>query len=82
MPWLKPSGQSALPTMVEENKQPQPQPVSNLRQILDILSDLLARQKDLAGCCRQLDWDSRELRQRVIALEAQATAYRKKYPIE
>jgi len=58
----------------------QPQPVSKLRQVLDIVSDLLARQKDLASCIRQLDWDNRELRHRINALEAQAADYRKKYP--
>jgi len=68
--------------MVEENKQPQPYPVSKLRQILDIMADLLTRQKDLAGCIRQVDWDAREMRQRIDALERQAEAYRKKYPIE
>ena len=75
--------------MVEDNSdkpkqaaEAQPQPVSKLRQILDIISDTLARQRELASCCRQLDWDNRELRLRVDALERQAAAYRKKYPIE
>lgn len=63
------------------NNQPPAEARSKLRQILDIMADLLARQKDLASCCRQLDWDNRELRQRVIALEAQAAHYRKHYPI-
>ena len=58
----------------------QPLPVSKLRQVLDIVSDLLARQKDLASCIRQIDWDNRELRHRIDALEAQAAAYRNKYP--
>ena len=60
--------------------QPPAEARSKLRQILDIMADLLARQKELASCCRQLDWDNREMRQRIIALEAQAAAYRKKYP--
>jgi hypothetical protein len=62
------------------DNQDQPQPVSKLRQILDIMADLLARQRELASICRQLDWDNRELRQRLEALERQAAAYRKKYP--
>lgn len=67
--------------MVDNNNdQPPAEARSKLRQILDIMADLLARQKELASCCRQLDWDNREMRQRIIALEAQAAAYRKKYP--
>lgn len=53
---------------------------SKLRQLLDIMADLLGRQKELASVCRQLDWDNREMRQRLEALERQAAAYRKKYP--
>ena len=69
--------------MVDNNNdQPPAEARSKLRQILDIMADLLARQKELASCCRQLDWDNREMRMRIIALEAQAAAYRKKYPIE
>ena len=69
--------------MVDNNSdQPPAEARSKLRQILDIMADLLARQKELASCCRQLDWDNREMRMRIIALEAQATAYRKQYPIE
>lgn len=64
------------------NDQPPAEHRSKLRQILDIMADLLARQKELASCCRQLDWDNREMRLRINALEAQAAAYRKKYPIE
>ena len=68
--------------MVDNNNdQPPAEARSKLRQILDIMADLLTRQKELASCCRQLDWDNREMRQRIIALEAQATAYRKQYPI-
>ena len=69
--------------MVDNNNdQPPAEARSKLRQILDIMADLLARQKELASCCRQLDWDNREMRMRIIALEAQAAAYRKQYPIE
>lgn len=68
--------------MVDDNTNKPEQPLAKLRQILDIMADLLARQKDLAGCCRQLDWDNRELRLRVDALERQAAAYRKHYPID
>lgn len=69
--------------MVDNNNdQPPAEARSKLRQILDIMADLLARQKELASCCRQLDWDNREMRLRINALEAQAAAYRKKYPIE
>jgi len=69
--------------MVNETNGQQPaEHRSKLRQILDIIADILARQKELASCCRQLDWDNRELRLRVDALERQAAAYRKKYPIE
>lgn len=68
--------------MVDNNNdQPPAEARSKLRQILDIMADLLTRQKELASVCRQLDWDNREMRQRIIALEAQATAYRKQYPI-
>lgn len=94
--------------MVDDNTQ-QP-PKATIRQMLDIMSDLIARQKDIASTslqlahdhqktlalvenlhnrnkdiaaiCRQLDWDNRELRLRVDALERQAEAYRRKYPIE
>lgn len=55
---------------------------SKLRQLLDIMADLLGRQKELASVCRQLDWDNREMRQRLDALERQAAAYRKHYPID
>jgi hypothetical protein len=65
--------------MVDANNN-QPLPVSKLRQILDIISDILARQRELGSICRQLEWDNRELLQRINALEAQAAAYRKKYP--
>jgi hypothetical protein len=69
--------------MVNETNGQQPaEHRSKLRQILDIMADLLGRQKELASICRQLDWDNRELRLRVDALERQAAAYRKKYPIE
>jgi len=66
--------------MVEDNSQ-QPNK-SATRQMLDIMADLIARQRDLGSICRQLDWDNRELRLRVDALERQAEAYRRKYPIE
>jgi hypothetical protein len=66
--------------MVEDNSQ-QP-PKTTIRQMLDIMADLIARQRDLGSICRQLDWDNRELRLRVDALERQAEAYRRKYPIE
>jgi uncharacterized protein (DUF3084 family) len=94
--------------MVEDNSQ-QP-PKTTIRQMLDIMADLISRQKDIASTClqlshdhqktigmlenlhnrnkdiasicRQLDWDNRELRLRVDALERQAEAYRRKYPIE
>jgi hypothetical protein len=68
--------------MVDDNSQPPAEHRSKLRQILDIIADLLARQKDLASCIRQVDWDNRELRLRIEALERQAEAYRKKYPID
>jgi len=63
------------------NDQPPAEARSKLRQILDLIADTLARQRELGSICRQLDWDNRELRQRVAALEAQASAYRKQYPI-
>lgn len=66
--------------MVEDNSQ-QP-PKTTIRQMLDIMADLIARQRDLGSIFRQLDWDNRELRLRVDALERQAEAYRRKYPIE
>jgi hypothetical protein len=69
--------------MVDNSPDPKErQPESKLRQILDIMADLLGRQKEIASICRQLDWDNRELCLRVDALERQATAYRKQYPID
>lgn len=68
--------------MVEDNTNKPVQPIGKLRQILDIMADLIARHRDLAVTCRQLDWDNRELRLRIDALERQAAAYRKQYPIE
>jgi hypothetical protein len=62
------------------NSQPPAEHRSKLRQILDIIADILARQRELGSICRQLEWDNRELLQRITALEAQAAAYRKKYP--
>jgi hypothetical protein len=69
----------------DDANQPKPQAYSlekRLSQVLDVVSDLIHHQKDLASINRQLQWDLREAELRIKTLEAWRIAYRNKHPNE
>ena len=69
--------------MIGDSIQPQGIPIEKrFDHLLDIVTDLIHQQKEVASINRQLQWDLREAELRLRCIEAWRVEYRKKHPGE